>query len=317
MRPSAPACRADPSARRCCARRAATGVRARRRSRPRRRTPTWRARAGGTSRAGRSHGPPRRSDSPSRGRARAASRGARAEAGCPVRGARAGRSNRRPPLRSVHFRNKCFLNAKCRLCGCHAGSVTRVRTLGFVFGLAGRRVRRRLGAVSLAMLGIAAGGAAMATVLGASTIAQDQSLARALRRLPAEERTVRASWFGVFDAREYAKLDAGVRRALPRLQKARPIRVMQFRQADVNGKAVDLAAADRLSSWVRVRSGRLPRTCTAALCEVVQVAGHGPLPDVRGLHLRRVGVGDLVSKVPFLQTTAYGRMVEDTYSFTP
>ena len=40
------------------------------------------------------------------------------------------------------------------------------------------------------------------------------------------------------------------------------------------------------------------------------------MPDVPGLHLQRVGRADLVSSVPFLRRTAYGRNVEDAYSFS-
>src|SRR5205085_12181420 len=96
----------------------------------------------------------------------------------------------------------------------------------------------------------------------------------------------------------------------------RPLRAVELRQTSIDGKLFNLGAADRLSQWVRLRSGRFPHGCVPSRCEVVQVAGSGPLPDVPQLRLRRVGVGDLVSTVPFGQTTAYGRSVEDSYSFS-
>ena len=52
---------------------------------------------------------------------------------------------------------------------------------------------------------------------------------------------------------------------------------------------------DDLSRWVKLDSGRLPRTCAPGHCEVVQLAGSGPIP--RGFV--RVGTGSLVSQAPF------------------
>jgi len=187
-----------------------------------------------------------------------------------------------------------------------------LRRSGFVLALAMTRLRRSKGRVLLAAVGIAAGAATFAVVLAAGSVAQDQSLGRAVERLPPEQRAVRASWFGAYDP----GLDATAKRALRGVLRERPIRALLFRQTSIDGKVFNLGAADRLSAWVRVRSGRLPRECTPRLCEVLQVAGTGPLPDVPALRLRRVGRGDLVSKVPFLQTTAYGRTVEESYSFT-
>src|SRR5581483_4915896 len=63
--------------------------------------------------------------------------------------------------------------------------------------------------------------------------------------------------------------------------------------------------------------GRLPRECEPTRCEVVQVAGAGPIPRAPGLNLVRVGYARLVSKVPFLQTSPYGRNAEDILSFVP
>jgi hypothetical protein len=187
-----------------------------------------------------------------------------------------------------------------------------LRRFSFVLSLAGRRLARRFGAVLLAALGIAAGAATLASVLGEGTVAQDQSLARAIAKLPPPQRAIRAAWFGTYDP----QLDGTVRRGLRTISSERPIRAVLLRQTNVDGKLFNLGASDRLSEWVRLRSGRLPRGCSPERCEVLQVAGSGPLPNVAGLRFRRVGQADLVSSVPFLQTTAYGRMVEDSYSFT-
>jgi hypothetical protein len=185
----------------------------------------------------------------------------------------------------------------------------------FVLRLAGIRLRRRLGRVALATLGIAAGAATLATVLGAGAVARDQSLARALERLPAEQRVVRGSWFGTaVDQAGFRELDNSVQTTFRGIG-SRPIRAVQFRQTDIAGHGFNLAAADQLRRWIRLRSGRLPRVCGPARCEVVQVAGSGPIPRAPGLHLVRVGYADLVSRVPFLQLTSYGRTAEDILSF--
>ena len=187
-----------------------------------------------------------------------------------------------------------------------------LRRVAFQFWLARARLTRRFGSVLLAGLGIAAGAATLASVLGAGTVSQDESLARAVARLPAEQRVVRAAWFGSLpiDA-----LDPTVRHALAPLGLGPPIRAVVYRQTTVDGKQFNLAAADRLGSWVRVSSGRLPRECTPERCEVIQVGGSGPIPDAPGLHLARVGTGSLVSSVPFLQTLAYGISADNAYAF--
>jgi len=172
--------------------------------------------------------------------------------------------------------------------------------------------------VLLAALGIAAGAAALAAVVSAGEVAQDQSLARALHRLPAEQRVVRGSWFGsAVGQAGFRRLDASVRQTFHGIGSDRPIRTVIYRQTDVSGHGFNLGAADHLTRWIRLRSGRLPRVCEPSLCEVVQVAGSGPIPRAPGLHLVRVGYAELVSKVPFLQLAPYGRAAEDITGFIP
>lgn len=192
------------------------------------------------------------------------------------------------------------------------------RRFSFLLGLAALRLARRPGRVALAALGIAAGAAALATVTGAGTVAQDRSLGRALDRLPAAQRAVRGAWFGTaVDAAGFRRLDANVTRSFRGIASSRPIRTVLFRQTNIAGHGFNLGAADQLGRWLRLRSGRLPRSCVPRRCEVVQVEGAGPIPRAPGLHLVRVGYADLVSDVPFQQTTSYGRPAEDIYSFVP
>jgi hypothetical protein len=195
--------------------------------------------------------------------------------------------------------------------------LTAVRHVLYVVSLAGRRLARRSGRVLFVAVGICAGAAALATLLVASTIARDRSLRNAVADVPPEQRVIRASWFGSLpDPREYeAKLDPFVQKTLAPFN-SRPLRVMTYREVSVDGKLFDLAAADQLAQWIRLRSGRLPRQCSPTRCEVLQLGGTGPVPNVAGLPLQRVGRADLVSSVPFLRRTAYGRNVEDAYSFS-
>ena len=192
------------------------------------------------------------------------------------------------------------------------------RRFSFVVSLAGTRLWRRLSRVLLAALGIAAGAAALAAVLSAGEVAQDQSLGRALHRLPTEQRVVRSSWFGsAVGQTGFRRLDASVRRTFRGIGSDRSVRSVIYRQTDVAGHGFNLGAADDLSRWVRLRSGRLPRVCEPSRCEVVQVGGSGPIPRAPGLHLVRVGYAELVSKVPFLQLAPYGRAAEDITGFIP
>ena len=74
---------------------------------------------------------------------------------------------------------------------------------------------------------------------------------------------------------------------------------MVYRETSVDGRLFDLAAVDGAKQFVRLTSGRLPRTCRPSHCEVVQLAGSGPLPDLPGLRLVRVGNAKLTSALPF------------------
>ncbi len=136
------------------------------------------------------------------------------------------------------------------------------RRLATPLGLAERRLTHRLERVALVALGIAAGTAMLAAVLGGSLLARDRSLERATARIPASERAVRALWFGI-------------------------------------PAVFDLAAIDGAARFAQVTSGRLPHTCGVHRCEVVQLAGSGPIPSLPGLKLVRVGRARLTSALPF------------------
>ena len=167
--------------------------------------------------------------------------------------------------------------------------MTPLRRVAAPLRLAWVRVRTSPGAAALGALGIAAAAAMLAGVLGASLVARDRSLARALGGVPAAQRAVRAAWFGVPGpgGPAWRELDAEARSALAPL--GTPARVVLFRQSTVAGRFVGIAGADDVGRRVRLRSGRLPRACRPAHCEVLLLGGRGVLPDAPGLRLVVVG----------------------------
>src|SRR5919198_4458443 len=182
-----------------------------------------------------------------------------------------------------------------------------LRRLLFPLGYAGVRLADRLERVVLAGLGIAAGALVVAGVLAGSLVTQDGSLTRTLAGVPPQDRVARVGFFGVPpQGAGYVSLDRIARSALASLLPGKPIRVVQFRQTRIAGAPVDLGAIDDLPRWVRLRSGRFPRACTAERCEVLQIGGEGRVPSVEDVRLVRVGTGTLISPVPFGQLAPRG-----------
>jgi hypothetical protein len=174
-----------------------------------------------------------------------------------------------------------------------------LRRIAFPFALAGARLTRRPERIILVTLGIAAGAALLAAVLAGSLVAQDRSLERATGRIAATDRTVRLVWGGIASGpgNDLRDLDRTAGRVLDPIIST-PTRAMLFRQAEADGHLFDLGAIDGLGRYVRLRSGRLPKTCRPAHCEVLQLGGAGPIPQLPGLELVRVGRATLESAVP-------------------
>ena len=149
-------------------------------------------------------------------------------------------------------------------------------------------------------LGVAAGAAALAGVLGGSLIAQDRSLARAIDRLPGDQRAVRAVWGGQPGqlGGQWAALDRTARPELRRLGLGEPLAATLFRESEFDGRLITLGGIENLGRWVKVSSGRLPRSCVPERCEVLQIAGQGEIPSVPGLRFVVVGHGSLTSALP-------------------
>ena len=174
-----------------------------------------------------------------------------------------------------------------------------LRRVGYPLRLAWIRLARRGERVVLVALGIAAGAALLASVLAGSLVAQDKSLSRATARLPQADRTVRLVWGGIGSGlgNDPAQVDRFARASVTPLA-GPPVRAMLFRQSEAGGHLFDLGAIDGLARFVRVQSGRLPHACRPERCEVLQFGGAGPIPQIGGLKLVRVGRATLTSKLP-------------------
>jgi hypothetical protein len=176
-----------------------------------------------------------------------------------------------------------------------------VRSAGYVVWLAWRRLRRRGSGALVAALGLTVAAAVLAGVLAGVTIAADRATAQAVERIPASARAVRAVWFGVPAGPDEAHgmLDRSVHRALPDIGLGEPTPLLLIRESTVAGRFVGLAAVDGLAEHVTLRSGRLPRRCTAERCEVLRLRGTGSLPNAPGLRLVQVGTATLNSRQLF------------------
>jgi hypothetical protein len=174
------------------------------------------------------------------------------------------------------------------------------------------RLAHRRERVLLVGAGIAAGAAALALVDAGGLVIQDRSLQRAAAQLPASERAVQATWYGTLStgALSFAHLDALVRPKLRAVTGEEPIAAMLYHQALIDGRLVDLRAVDGVSRYVRLLSGRLPKPCVPTHCEVLRLAGAGPLPSMPDLRLIQVGRATLPAEAPFREYL--GRAPPDT-----
>ena len=201
-------------------------------------------------------------------------------------------------------RNRSSSWCSMSICGNRAKTAAYRRRRGgsgdghrYVAWLAWRRVRRRHSGALVAALGLAVGAAVIACLLMGVTVATDRSTANAIERIPADARATRASWFGVPAGGDesLATLDGHVRAAMP----GDPFRLVLVRESTVAGRFVGLAAVNGLAEHVILRSGRLPRRCTATLCEVLRLRGAGRIPNAPGLRLVEVGTATLRSRQLF------------------
>jgi hypothetical protein len=152
--------------------------------------------------------------------------------------------------------------------------------------------------LALVSFGVVAGAAVIAAVLGGRLVMQDRALVTATRQLPPEERSASVAWFGGYGG-TWKALDRVVAPTMQRTFGRAPARAMLFREASIQGRLVNLRAADDVGRYVHLLSGRLPTTCVPSHCEVLRLAGTGPIPSTRYLRLIEVGRAELKPDAPF------------------
>ena len=157
--------------------------------------------------------------------------------------------------------------------------------MGYLLRLAASNLAGSPGRRLLVGLGVAAGAAVLGASLAGSVVAADAKLSRTLGALPPAERSVHVAHFGIArDRASYGDLDRSVEQAVGPLQLGRPVRVLQFKEADVGGGLTILAAIDDAERWVQLRSGT-----AAALVHAAQM---------RGAQARRRGARSSRRRVP-------------------
>ena len=172
-----------------------------------------------------------------------------------------------------------------------------LRRVLFPLRLAGARLRAGGERTTLVAVGIVAGAAVLAAVLAGRLVMQDRALALAMNNLPPGDRTVQVVWSGATDS--FAQLDRRVVPPVTRLTGERPVAAMLFREASIQGRLVNLRAADDLGRYVQLVSGRLPARCVPSHCEVLRLEGKGPIPATKQLNLIEVGRATLLPGTPF------------------
>jgi hypothetical protein len=164
-----------------------------------------------------------------------------------------------------------------------------------------RLAQARLGAggerLTLVALGVIAGSAVLAAVLAGRLVMQDRALEQAVAQLQPGDRTVQVIWSGATDS--FAALDRTVTPRVTSLTGERPVAAMLFREASIQGRLVNVRAADDLGRYVNLISGRLPARCVPSHCEVLRLEGTGPIPATHNLNLIEVGRGTLKPGAPF------------------
>ncbi len=176
--------------------------------------------------------------------------------------------------------------------------MTRLRRILFPIRLAAARLGSGGGRLALVALGIVAGTAALAAVLGGRLVMQDRALAQATAALPAGSRSLEVAWVGDFGP-TWSALDRQVVPAVDRLTGRKPIAAMLYRESQINGRLVNLRAVNGLAPYVHLEAGRLPKPCVPAHCEVLRIAGAGPVPSASTIRLIQVGRATIDPAAPF------------------
>jgi hypothetical protein len=160
-------------------------------------------------------------------------------------------------------------------------------------------VAARLGGERLALVavGIVAGSAAIAAVLGGRLVIQDRAVAQATAALAPADRSLEVAWFGAFGG-TWRSLDRAVAPALLASTGREP-------PGDALSRVADRRPPRQSAGRGRARPlrppplGRLPRRCVPSHCEVLRIAGPGPIPSKPTLRLIQVGRARLDPDAPF------------------
>ena len=172
-----------------------------------------------------------------------------------------------------------------------------VRRLAYPLRLAGLRLAHGGTRLGLVTVGIVAGAAVIAAVLAGRLVMQDRSLAEAMAHIAPGDREVAVTWGGATD--RFRPLDRFIEPRLRSLTGTPPAAAMLFRESSIQGRLVNVRAADDLDRYVRLLSGRLPAVCRPSRCEVLRLAGKGPIPSTPYLNLIEVGRAVLKPGTPF------------------
>ena len=146
-------------------------------------------------------------------------------------------------------------------------------------GLAYRRVVSRPAAFGLAALGILVAACALGAVSAASLVVRDRAVDEAVSGLPPRDRAVVVTWVGTPTgaADAWPALDRQVRKATASLGTGASVPVLLYRETRFGKTLVRLGAVDGVGQAVALDSGRTPRSCRPARCQVVAVGGAAPV----------------------------------------
>ena len=173
-----------------------------------------------------------------------------------------------------------------------------LRRLGFPLRLVGARLSAGGERLTLVAVGVIAGAAVLAAVLAGRLVMQDRSLAQATAQLAAGDRVVQVTWDGAVSG-TWSSQNRFVSPRLRAVSGHAPAAAMLFREASIQGRLVNLRAANNLGRYVRLLSGRLPKVCVPSHCEVLRLKGAGPIPSTSVLRLIEVGRAVLRRDAPF------------------
>jgi hypothetical protein len=153
-----------------------------------------------------------------------------------------------------------------------------LRRLAFPLRLVGARLRGGGERLALIALGVVAGAAVLAAVLAGRLVMQDRALAQATTRLAPADHIVQVTWSGAVSG-TWSGQNRFVAPRLKAVNGQAPAAAMLFREASIQGRLVNLRAANDVGRYVHLLSGRLPSVCVPAHCEVLRLKGAGPIPS--------------------------------------